>query len=71
MPTDHAALATKLILHDGKPLETLPYVEGPEFPTPYGDTVEMQGFRYMVDGEGKPIIAPNLLPLMYKDFMDF
>mmetsp|Transcript_26671 Transcript_26671/g.48020 ORF Transcript_26671/g.48020 Transcript_26671/m.48020 type:complete len:202 (-) Transcript_26671:587-1192(-) len=70
MPTNTAMNVVKLIIEDQRPLEDLPFVDSPEFPvTSEGceETIEMEGFRYLADENGEPIIEPEMLPLLARD----
>lgn len=73
MPTNTALNVVKLIIEDSKRLEDLMFIDNPDIPINSEDcdeTIEMEGFRYLADANGEPIIEPELIPLLAKDLLD-
>jgi ribosome biogenesis SPOUT family RNA methylase Rps3 len=55
MTTDTAVRVTRLIVEGGKTLETIQYVDHPEFKFGKNESTQMP-FRYVKGEDGKPII---------------
>lgn len=73
MATDIAVLAVKMILHNKVPLEAIPFQVDPEIEFENEnckETLEMTGFKYILDENGRIILAEGLLPIMAQDFLE-
>ncbi|EDO16010.1 hypothetical protein Kpol_495p8 [Vanderwaltozyma polyspora DSM 70294] len=66
MTTDTAIRTTQLIIESGKPLESIKFIDYPEFRFSKKEATEMP-FRYVLDAEGKPILPKGMLELIKKD----
>ncbi|RCI08470.1 hypothetical protein L249_8857 [Ophiocordyceps polyrhachis-furcata BCC 54312] len=58
MTTDTAVRVTRMVVQDRIALSDIPYVDFPELKLNDHESTEMP-FRYVVDGEGKPIMPKN------------
>lgn len=69
MTTDTAVRVCKMILIDGIPFPTIPFVDRPEFPMDdeSGERLLMN-FRYVRDDNGEAMICPEVLQLLKEDF---
>ncbi|QPG73496.1 SPOUT methyltransferase [Brettanomyces nanus] len=65
MSTDTAARTTKIIL-DGTPLEEIKFIDYPEIRFSRHEATEMP-FRYVLDGDYRPILPQGMLRLIKKD----
>lgn len=63
MSTDTAAVCTKMIVVDGVPFDSIPFVDRPEIDVGVGEMVVMN-FRYVRDADGQPIMCPEVLDLI-------
>lgn len=73
MPTNTALNVVKLIIEDSQLFEDLKFVDHPEIAIrseECEEIIEMEGFRYLADSNGKPIIEPDLMPLLAKDLLE-
>lgn len=73
MSIDTAVLTSTLILTEGKELDSISFIDDPEFEVPSSEgveTVEMTGFRYILGNDGRPIISEDLYPLMLRDLTE-
>lgn len=68
MTTDTAVRVSKMILVDGMPFPTIPFVDRPEFAM--NETTEklVMNFRYVKGADGEPLICPRVLELLKEDF---
>ena len=60
MTTDTAVLVAQKILEDGIEMKDLKFIDFPEIKIGKKAVVEMP-FRYLVDGNGKPLLPDGLL----------
>ena len=72
MTTDTAVRVCKMILVDGKPFKTIPFLDRPEFPIEDKDNNATEkivmNFRFVRGDDGEPLICPNILRLLKEDF---
>ena len=73
MSIDTAVLTTTLIASEGRDLDSISFIDDPEFEVPSSEgveTIEMTGFRYILGSDGRPIISEDLYPLMLRDLIE-
>lgn len=63
MPTDTAAICTRMIVVDGRELGDIGFVDRPEFVIDQGERLVMD-FRYIRGADGEPLIKPEVLHLI-------
>lgn len=66
MTTDTAVRVTQLIVKDKKPFEDIDFIDYPEFRFNKNEATEMP-FRYVLDGNGRPILPEGMLDLIKRD----
>ncbi|RDA84536.1 hypothetical protein CP532_3747 [Ophiocordyceps camponoti-leonardi (nom. inval.)] len=66
MTTDTAVRVTRMVVQDRIALSDIPYVDSPELKLNDHESTEMP-FRYVADGEGKPIMPKGMRELIEKD----
>lgn len=67
MTTDTAVRVSKMILIDRIPFPSIPFVDRPEFLVNENEKLVMN-FRYVKGEDGEPLICPEVLELLKKDF---
>ncbi|KAH6899860.1 SAM-dependent RNA methyltransferase [Thelonectria olida] len=66
MTTDTAVRVTRIVVQDKVPLGEVPYLDFPELKFNEHESTEMP-FRYVDDGNGKPIMPKGMVELIQKD----
>lgn len=66
MTTDTAVRTTQLIVKGQQKFEDIKFIDYPEFRFNKNEATEMP-FRYVLDGQGRPILPEGMLDLIKKD----
>jgi ribosome biogenesis SPOUT family RNA methylase Rps3 len=70
MTTDTAVLVTRMIIQYQMEFPDIQFIDNPEIEGEDGGITEMEGFRYVCDDQGRPVLAPGMQKLL-NDSMDW
>ncbi|KAI4265425.1 MAG: hypothetical protein L6R38_009432 [Xanthoria sp. 2 TBL-2021] len=66
MTTDTAVRVTRIVIQGQTALKEIPYIDYPEIRIDEHESTEMP-FRYVEDGDGKPVMPEGMIELIKKD----